>query len=76
MYLFSVIPTDNTVKVLILYINITNLCHKLIIYMYNWTHLININFVTYMVLLYIITCVCVGIMKSTSTLNFEPPTMA
>ena len=32
MYLFSVIPVVNTIRVLILYRNITNICHKLIIY--------------------------------------------
>ena len=52
IYLLSVFPVDNTIRVLILYRNITNICHKLIIYS-DWTHLININFVTYMVLLYI-----------------------
>ena len=57
IYLFSVIPATNTVRVLILYRNITNICHKLIIYS-DWTHFININFIAYTVdlLLYIITC--------------------
>ena len=56
IYLFSVIPAANTVRVLILYRNITNICHKLIIYS-DWTHPININFVTYTELLDIISCV-------------------
>ena len=56
MYLFSVIPAANTIRVLILYRNITNICHKLIIYS-DWSHLININFVTHTELLDIISCV-------------------
>ena len=32
IYIFGVIPADNTVRVPILYRNITNICHKLIIY--------------------------------------------
>ena len=56
IYLFSVIPAANTIRVLILYRNITNICHKLIIYS-DWTHLININFVTCTELLDIISCV-------------------
>ena len=54
IYLFSVIPAVNAIRILILYRNITNICHKLIIYS-DWTHLININFVTYTELLDIIT---------------------
>ena len=54
MYLFNVIPAANTIR--FLYRNITNICHKLIIYS-DWTHFININFVTYTELLDIISCV-------------------
>ena len=32
IYIFGVIPAANTVRVLIPYRNITNICHKLIIY--------------------------------------------
>ena len=56
IYLFSVNPAANIVRVPIFYRNITNICHKLTIYS-DWTHLIDINFVTYTELLDIISCV-------------------
>ena len=56
IYLFSVIPAANTIRVLIFYRNITKICHKLIIYS-DWTHLININLVTHTELLDTISCV-------------------
>ena len=46
----------NTIRLLIPYRNITNICHKLIIYS-DWTHLININFVKYTEMLDISSCV-------------------
>ena len=46
IYIFSVIPVANTVKVLILYRNSTNRCQMLIIYS-DWSHRTYIYFGTY-----------------------------
>ena len=60
--LISISTFNNTVRILILYKNITNICHKLIIYS-DWAHLINIHLVTYIWYCYPLSpAFCVGIM--------------